>query len=764
MNVYEFNKVIYKGNINRDFYLYCLKKNKRLIKYLFINIWYFIISTLFISKKDLYAKNKYKYLKEIDNLDNIIISFYKEKNRYNYYLEGKKDIIIDKVPKIFIPKHLSSKIIGYELDDNYEVELTKFEEKLSQIKEANTLYIRNRYKLSKINSKKIFIVNNNKICFLNKRKKLNIKLLKLLVLIIISLFLTCLSFCYTNKLLDIEMYLSYFEPKLFLLNFIPIFLLITLIYFITKRMHISFLFNSILILLLGVTNQTKILYRDDVVKFSDIMLLKEAMTMSERYDIVIKKYTIIAIILIFIIFFLLKRYISKRKLSIKKYLVSIIVIICTILLSYKFLYKNEKIYNSVGDTSLINIWISTRQSQIRGLIYPFIYTIEDGFDKEPEGYNEKNVIKVLEQYEYDNIPNNKKVNIISIMLEAYNDFSKFNTIDFNEDIYKNLHDIEEKSISGNLVTTIFGGGTIVTERNFLTGYYEFPNFRTNTNSYVWYFKEQGYRTEAMHPIYGAFYNRASYNPNLGFDVYYNYENKFSKVQSGFLEDYYFFDYIIEGYEESKNNGIPYFNFSVTYQNHGPYFSGEYEKKEYFIENTGYDIGTYNTINEYFSGIKKTDIALKKLIDYFEAESEPVIVIFFGDHNPYLGDNGYSEFNINLDLSSIDGFENYYETPYVIYANNSAKQMFNKDFIGDGNIISPIFLMNELFDYCGLKGNEYLQYMSNLKSNIDVISNYYYKEDGIFIEKDQSKYVDLIEEYRYINYYYSRNFKGGKRND
>ena len=58
MNVYEFNKVIYKGNINRDFYLYCLKKNKRLIKYLFINIWYFIISTLFISKKDLYAKNK----------------------------------------------------------------------------------------------------------------------------------------------------------------------------------------------------------------------------------------------------------------------------------------------------------------------------------------------------------------------------------------------------------------------------------------------------------------------------------------------------------------------------------------------------------------------------------------------------------------------------------------------------------------------------------------------------------------------------------
>ena len=37
---------------------------------------------------------------------------------------------------------------------------------------------------------------------------------------------------------------------------------------------------------------------------------------------------------------------------------------------------------------LINIYISTRNYQIRGLIYPFIYTLEDGFDKVPDNYNE----------------------------------------------------------------------------------------------------------------------------------------------------------------------------------------------------------------------------------------------------------------------------------------------------------------------------------------------------------------------------------------
>ena len=36
MNIYEYNKVIYKGNVNREFYFYCLKKNFKLIKYFFL--------------------------------------------------------------------------------------------------------------------------------------------------------------------------------------------------------------------------------------------------------------------------------------------------------------------------------------------------------------------------------------------------------------------------------------------------------------------------------------------------------------------------------------------------------------------------------------------------------------------------------------------------------------------------------------------------------------------------------------------------------
>ena len=66
-NLFQFNKVIYKGNINCDFYIYCLKKDLLLIRFAFYNVFYYILSLIFNSKKNLYEKNKFKYLKKVKN-------------------------------------------------------------------------------------------------------------------------------------------------------------------------------------------------------------------------------------------------------------------------------------------------------------------------------------------------------------------------------------------------------------------------------------------------------------------------------------------------------------------------------------------------------------------------------------------------------------------------------------------------------------------------------------------------------------------------
>lgn len=754
MKICQFNNVLYKGKINRDFYLYCLKKDIKLIRFIFINLWYYIISWIFSKNYNIYVIRRFRYLKYVKNLDKQLNNFYSNK-KINEYFRLDPDIIVDKVPSIFIKnKFKNVKVIGYELDGNYDVKLDIYNKNISELKNVEYLYLFNIFFLKTVDSKNIFWVCNKRMKYLNKRYTINNKIIKFISFLILSLLLTCFSFFFTNSYLNMELFNSYFEIELFILNWVPIFLLMLLLLIITKRVHTSYLITSVLLLVWGVANQTKVYYRDDVVSFEDLRLMREALIMSEKVDIVIKKYTILFALTIFLLFCISRKKLKKIRINIKKQIILSVVLLAIMFGAYKFVYADDNIYDSVGDLSLVNRWIFTRQSQVRGLVYPFVHSIKYIFYEKPDNYDKKEAKSILEKYNYENIPNDKKVNVIAIMLEAYNDFSKFNVIDFNEDIYKDLHDIEDDSISGNLVVNIFGGGTVNTERSFLTGYMDFNGLRKKTNSYVWYFKEQGYRTEAMHPVYGAFYNRASINPNLGFDMYYNYENTFSEVQEDFVSDDIFFDYIISGYEKSKKDKVPYFNFSVTYQNHCPYSSDVYDDKEYYYDNVGYDTRGYNITNEYFTGIKKTNAALKELVEYFDEEDEPVIVVFFGDHNPALGegDSIYRDLGVDLSFDTVNGFLNYYETPFVIHANDEARKMFNNDFVGDGGKISPIFLMNIIFNNMDLKGNEYLQYMEDLRQTVDVINDIYYKENGTFVKVQDNDYSDSISEYKRVSYY------------
>lgn len=554
---------------------------------------------------------------------------------------------------------------------------------------------------------------------------------------------------------------SYFKSGLLLLmNFIPIFLFMVTVYLILNRLWASFLTSSLLFVTFSIINKFKLTYRDDPFSFIDIKLVKESLGMAQRYEIKLSTNMIVLIIGLITAVILLKLFFDYRIESRKTRLSLLLVTFIISLIIFRKPYFNYEVYNKVGDKSLINIWSQTQQFQSKGFVYPFIYSITTAKDTVLEGYDEAKAIEDLSKYEYKNIPNNKKINVIAIMLEAYNDFSKFENVEFGIDPYKNFHEIQKESIHGWLITNIFAGDTIQTERSFLTGYNSHPKYYSNTNSFVWYLKEQGYRTDAMHPIYGWFYNRRNVNTYLGFDTFYYYENKYQQLQETFYEDMEFFDFIIEGYENSIVNNQPYFNFTVTYQNHGPYSDEKYSDNQFLKWKEGYHEPTYNIINNYLAGIYKTDQAIKKLIDYFGNQDEPTVVVFFGDHNPWLGQDaiGYEMLGINLDLSSEEGFRNYYETPYIIWGNDSAKAVLDNELVGVGNDISPNLLMAELFGILGWEGNEYMQYLMDYKMHIDVNNKVYFKENGQYTAELSSAGSQIYNDFINVEYYYSRNFK------
>lgn len=518
----------------------------------------------------------------------------------------------------------------------------------------------------------------------------------------------------------------FLDPLLILLNFLPIILIFYLIFVIGNRLWLSYFLTTIIFILPSIINKYKIVYRDFPFIFEDISLFFEAMKMTEEYKLIINFGMVILIVFYVIttlILFNLKTYKSKPRLKI--YFISIIMFIS--LFSYNNFYLNDNIYKKIGNEKLINPMSKTQKFQIRGFVYSFINSSKKYIYPTPRNYNERKVIDKLNSYYEKEIENDKKVNIIAIMLEAYADFSNYDSFDFNIDIYEKYNKLLEESYHGTLISNVFGGGTIDTERGFLTGYFNHNNYYKPTNSFVWYLKEQGYYTEAMHPIYGWFYNRRNVNKNIGFMNYDYLENKYNTISNDFLMDKDFLKYIIEGYENNKKRNVPYFNFTVTYQNHGPYDEKntgiESDGTEYITEKNSYNKKTYKLVNNYFNGINITNNALWDLINYFRDVNDPTVILLFGDHKPNFGiDNGgYKMLGINTDISTEEGFMNYYSVPYVIWGNTSAKTILNKDFVGNGNTISPNYLMAELFDYIDIEGNSYMQFITEKKSSIPIIN-------------------------------------------
>lgn len=583
------------------------------------------------------------------------------------------------------------------------------------------------------------------------------KIFRVLLIILLSLFITCNTFVYAIGVLDLKYISSYIlNPLVLILNLLPVLILFTICYLISKRIYISYFITATLTMLISIVNYKKITLRGDTFIFEDIVLWREAILMGKSYDYSLPIIYLLLLVIMILIGIVLWKYVKKGTLSFKVRMPLIVILIISSIFIYKYIYLNDNIYNNIIENE-DNKWVAVELYKERGIIYPFIYSSKDYVNIKPDNYNEKEAKKVIDEYSYNKIPEDKKVNIIAIMLEAYDDFSNYN-ISFNEDIYANYHYLQQQSISGNLVVDIFGGGTIDTERSFLTGFTNLPNFRIETNSYVQYLKKEGYKTEFFHPITGNFYNRNIVSQNIGFDKFCNYENTFSKYELGdynyneYMMDSDFFDVILTKYEENKNK--PYFGFAVTYQNHGPYIEDENYYNSYLVEDKGYSSETLNILNNYFYGINETNKALTKLINNIEKIDEPTIVIVFGDHKPALGDNNsvYDELGINIDLNTLEGYLNYYTTEYLIYANNSAKEMYNKDFISNGKTISPIFLMNELFDYIEIPGNEYMQYMSSYKKDIDVIGNGYIKyKDNYYLKKDN--YINEIKQLEDVSYYW-----------
>ena len=531
---------------------------------------------------------------------------------------------------------------------------------------------------------------------------------------------------------------SYFDhPPIVLLNVLPAVVFMALGYFLTRRAWAAQLFSAVPVIGLALVNYYKIQLRGDPFLASDFRLIRTAGGILSRYSLSLSRVVLVAaggagLMFLFALFFMPNGFKNSRL-----RLGGTLVCLALIPLLYTRVYMNWDLYQkTVNNDAIENEWSQVEVFVSRGFWYPFVRSVSKALPDVPPGYGARDARAFLETYPDAGISPERKVNVVGVMLEAFADLTDFPALaayDGVRAVYEPLHELERESVHGDLLTNLFAGGTVDSEWGFLTGYSRHGEFRGAADSYVRYFASQGYDTVYRHPGHGWFYNRSNVNEFLGFSESVFTENGFGALvdpdEAPKRSDAMLFDYLLADLDARTGNDPPLFSFSVSYQNHGPYDDRNRPAGALTEPGTGWSLSTVSIVNNYLDGVADTIAELRAFVDELDERDTPVVLVVYGDHKPWLGNDAsaYIEMGVSFDLSTLEGFYNYYATPYLIWANRAAKEVLGADFTGDGGDFSPCFLMPKLFDLCAWDGPAFMALSRELRARTPLVH-----EQGLYL--------------------------------
>jgi phosphoglycerol transferase MdoB-like AlkP superfamily enzyme len=210
----------------------------------------------------------------------------------------------------------------------------------------------------------------------------------------------------------------------------------------------------------------------------------------------------------------------------------------------------------------------------------------------------------------------------------------------------NFRRLAKRGLSGEMVVPTFAGGTIRTEFEVLTGLaleffpgVQYPYFEIADQpipGMVRTLNRHGYRSTAIHPNTGVFWNRNQAFQQIGFDKFID-DREFSKdsIVGLFISDAALTDRVLA---ELDDSGPPQMLFAITMQNHGPFDwrPGLDEKRLASLKMPpGLDDGGKYWLRNYLYMVEDADHELGRLADALQKRKRRTLLLFYGDHLPAL---------------------------------------------------------------------------------------------------------------------------------
>ncbi len=534
-------------------------------------------------------------------------------------------------------------------------------------------------------------------------------------------------------------------------------LLLLIFYFITNRTKYASVLTVLTTYILGLANYFVWNFRGSPIVAADLASIGTAKNVANQYTYTLGFDAVWATVITVIFICIIMTVGTYRGLKIKK---RILLLATTALLT-------SGTYTVFFHTSLmkdlditVSVWMPERDYAQNGSALSYLLTWTYYVVEKPSGYSPEAVAKLTEDYVSDSASastSDTSPNIIAIMNESFSDLAVDTDIETTEDYMPFIHNLTENTVKGHLYVSVLGGNTANTEFEFLTGnsISFFPArsipynsyLKTKTGSLTWTLRNQGYSGDiAIHPYYSDGWNRPTVYPLLGFTDFISQEDFSNNTYvREFISDETDFNRLISEYESQRQeNSDPFYEFTVTMQNHGGYL-GTHGLVDETIQVTKPE-NANDQLTQYLNLIKLSDSAFENLIQYFSKVKEPTIIVMFGDHQPGFTDSVYDELmGQSTTTLSTEDTAKMYQVPYVIWANYDIEE--------ESLDMSANYLSSYLLNLSGNKMTGYNKYLLDLMKKVPIISAICYKgDDGVLhANGEESEYSELIKQYQMIQY-------------
>lgn len=330
--------------------------------------------------------------------------------------------------------------------------------------------------------------------------------------------------------------------------------------------------------------------------------------------------------------------------------------------------------------------------------------------------------------------------IVVIMNESFADLRCYGA-QIAPEIYRDWDEILARSAHGTAYSSVFGGNTPNAEYEFLTGdsllfYTGTPipyetAIRQEVPALPGLLAQLGSGTVAMHPNEGIVWSRERVYPKLGFErsVFLpEYENT-DQIRR-YVSDQANYTQVLRVLEEGTG---PQFLFNVTIQNHG-----SYEEEDFADLNALLDSRTgCSQTRQYLTLVKESGAALKEFLQQLEQRPRKTYVVFFGDHQPWVDEAFYSQYESGQDAQE----HLRYQVPYFIWCNQSQEEQQ-----------LPLCGLNDLQLYlaqvAGLPLTGYQKLLAQVAQRYPVVcAQGVMAADGSWLDEKQIAEDDLLSLYR-----------------